>query len=72
MADVTRKPQWKQETPRAQLVVLFSAVQGSTFSLEAGILTPEQFMKRVEPLFTDIQDILTIMPEGSWDEAKAS
>lgn len=64
-----RKPEWGQNTPREQLVVLIMAARGDLSNITDGVI-PEIFIidivRRTEAFLSDAQKILRDMPEGEW------
>lgn len=54
---IKRRPEWKQDDPRSQLVALLSAAEGE-------ILGPSR--KRGIRFLRQAQQILVGMPAGSW------
>ena len=62
-----RRPEWKQENPRDQLVVLFSSLEGNYENLH-GLkgLDCSDIRVRITGLFREIQGLLKSMPPGEW------
>jgi len=65
MKKVTKRPEWKQTTPRDQLVGIISAAQGHIDNILDGRATPLT-PQRVEDLLLQAQEILKDMPPGKW------
>lgn len=59
---MTRKPEWKQGTPRDQIVALLSALEGEI--LVARIDAAK--MARMSSFLEDAKTILSQMPHGDW------
>lgn len=65
------KPNWKQKTPRSQLVALISAAQGDLLNVTSGIIPNGLIVDKVdraEKFLEDAQEILKAMPPGEWEQ----
>jgi hypothetical protein len=64
-----RDPKWRQDTPRAQLVVMVMAAQGDLMNIAAGRISEERLRivaQRALAHLKDAQTVLKEMPEGEW------
>ena len=64
---IDRQPEWKQASPRAQLVVTLMALEGHHFNMVDGIISPKQYMEETTVLFTWAQELLLLLPDCTWD-----
>lgn len=67
---IERNPGWKQDDPRAQLAVLIQSVQGNLSNAYDGMRYSKNQIKISLDYLAQCQDILRMMPDGSWEDFK--
>lgn len=67
MSKPKRRPEWKQESPRAQLVSTIMGIQGHQLNLESGIITGKQFLEKTDFMFRWAQELLQLLPDTAWE-----
>lgn len=61
-----KNPNWKQPTPRMQLVAILMGIEGHASNIEIASRNPQSAI-RIQELCEQAQGILERMPEGDWD-----
>lgn len=61
-----RRREWRQNSPRDQLVMVFSALEGHASNLEDGVITQTQFHEKTVTLFRWAQELLQLLPDSNW------
>jgi len=65
-----RNQMWKQESPRDQIVGVFSGLQGQISILKTGEPLQQHQLENMEMLCEHIHDLIKWLPQESWEQAK--
>jgi hypothetical protein len=64
---IERRPEWKQASPRAQLVVTLMALEGHRSNLDDGLITMRQYLDKTDELTKWTHELLLLLPDCTWD-----
>ncbi len=66
----TRKPEWRQQTPRDQMVVVLMSLEGTYQNMRDGVTPAAIAAERINSLFEDMHALMQLV-DGKWPEEPA-
>jgi len=61
-----KRPDWKQENPKDQSVVILMSMEGHVQNCTDGIITPQQLERHLAPLFKQLKQLHEHYLHSEW------